>query len=60
MHVFSLEVENELTVDEMIGVLKWLRIVKRYECEDLYDSLIEWQSEGYGEVIVASCKSTLQ
>jgi len=53
------EVEGEFTVDEMIGVLKWILRTEGVEYESYITQLNEWQLDGYGEVSVASCRETL-
>lgn len=53
-------IEDDFTVDEMIGVMKWLRITEGRDCCEYYmDQLLEWQEDGFGEVTVSSCKETI-
>jgi len=53
------EIEEELTVDQMIGVLKWIKKTEKVTYTYYQAQLEDWSSEGYGEVTVASCKDTL-
>lgn len=53
------EVEAQFTVDEMIGVLKWIDLNERRTYDPYMTLLLEWQDDGYGEVTVASCRETL-
>lgn len=53
------EVEGEFTVDEMIGVLKWIELNERLTYEPYMKLLLEAQDDGFGETTVASCRETL-
>ena len=53
------ELEAELSVDEMMGVVKYIMQRDSKECHEYLEQLVEWHDEGYGEVMVASCRKTL-
>ena len=56
MIFFGEKIEEDFTVNEMIGVLKWIRLVDGYQ-EDCYlDMLTEWQELGSGDTTVADCR----
>ena len=55
MEIITEEMEEEFTVDEMIGVMKYLMMQHARMCNDYYHRLLDFREQGYGEVTVASC-----
>ena len=59
MSVITDEMENDFTVDEMIGVVKYLELNNDDAYKYYLELLLGWREDGFGEVIVASCKDTM-
>ena len=57
---FSEEVEKKFTVDEMIGVLKWLKMTGEITATQQMDCLLEYRELGLGECSVANCKKEVK
>ena len=52
--------EDNFSVTEMIGVAKYLELTNVRHCRDYLEELREWESDGFGESTVKSCRETLQ
>ena len=56
---FSDQILEEFTVDELIGVVKWLKITTNSDMPDIAEKLDEYRDLGLGEVSVKSCMETV-
>ena len=57
---FSDQILEEFTVDELIGVVKWIQITTTDDIPDgIEDELEEYRELGMGEVPVLSCRETV-
>ena len=59
MTIFADYITEDFTVNELVGVLKWLRLTEKNLGDDYLTQLEEWQSEGYGDSTAKSCMDTL-
>ena len=57
--MFAQYIKEDFTVNELVGVLKWLRLKNKFLGTDYLVQLEEWQDEGYGDSTVKSCEDTL-
>lgn len=48
--------ENDFTVDQMIGVVKYLQLTNNGSYCEYMDKLEYWTEIGCGEVTVSSCR----
>lgn len=53
------ELEKELSVNEMIGVVKYIESQNSRQSEEYLTQLEEWKDDGFGEVSVAECRETI-
>jgi len=60
MAFFPDQILEEFTVDELIGVVKYLQITTANDLTDIEGELEEYQDMGMGEVPVASCRDVVK
>ena len=56
---FSEQILEDFTVDELIGVVKWLEITTSSDLALIAGELDEYKSMDMGEVPVASCREVV-
>lgn len=56
MKLITDEMENDFTVDQMIGVVKYLQLTNNGSYCEYMDKLEYWTEIGCGEVTVSSCR----
>ena len=52
--------EGELTIDEMIGVCKYITLTTPKDLDEYMSILEEYQELGLGEVSVSDCREVVQ
>lgn len=59
MDIITDEMEKDFTVDQMIGVVKYIRLTNKGRCSDYLEQLEYWSEIGCGEVSVTSCREII-
>ncbi len=58
--LFSDQVLEDFTVDELIGVVKWLELTTSSDLSVIAGELDEYKDMEMGEVPVSSCRETVR